>query len=347
MTARLDYRNRIVPKSPRSAATVVAFVLLAQFSVAAAQAAVTIENSSFSIPRIDGSELTISVARPPDAEKVPIVLAIGGSLCIPTMASDQVERLLPTASAATPYALVIVETPAPTNPPRAADGSIEIGPDFRCSDEFKQRYSIDERVMDHLRAIQHLRRRAPWWNGQLFVWGFSDGGRIGARVAAYTPETARVVLGGFGGGVPMAREFEDFHMCNPAHTADRAPCLAEVRARFEEMRADPTSARTWNGDANTYKAWASRIDSVEANVLHDLAAPLLLMHGTEDHSVPVGSARALAALLSTADGPPFQYLEIAGMSHGLGAGLPEGQSEDLQAKVLQWLLLGTPVQLQP
>jgi pimeloyl-ACP methyl ester carboxylesterase len=317
---------------------------LGQFSIGSAQAAV-VESISLSIPRIDGSTLAVAVTRPSVATTMPIVLAIGGSLCIPTHASDQIERLSPTSSGPVPYALVIVETPEPTIPPRSEDGSINIGPDFRCSDDFKSRYSIDERVLDHLRAIQYLRRRAPWWNGQLLIWGFSDGGRIGARVAAFSPETTRVVLGGFGGGVPMAREFEDFHMCNPVDTVDRAECLGKVRAQFDEMRANPTSAKTWNGDSNTYKAWASRIDSVEANILRDLSAPLLLVHGTEDHSVPVSSARALAELLSTADGPRFQYVEVPGMSHGLGAGLPQAQSNDLQAKVLQWLLVGTAFRL--
>jgi predicted esterase len=332
-----------MPRERSRFVAVLAFFLLAQFSVAAVQATVKVESSSFSIPRIDGSKLTVNVTKPPVATEMPIVLAIGGSICIPTITSEQIERLSPIASGAIPYALVIVETPEPTIPTRSEDGSINIGPDFQCSDSFKKHYSIDERVMDHLRAIQFLRRRAPWWNGQLLVWGFSDGGRIGARVAAFSPETTRVVLGGFGGGVPMSKEFEDFHMCNPAKVADRSDCIAKVRAQFSEMRANPTSAQTWNGDSNTYKAWVSRIDSVEANVLHDLSAPLLLIHGAEDRSVPVSSARALADLLSTPDGPQFQYLEIPGMSHGLGAGLSEVQSDDLQAKVLQWLLVGTAV----
>jgi len=329
-----------MPRARGRFAATIAFALTAQLSIAAVQAATGVENNSISIPRIDGSHLTVDVVKPSVATKMPIILAIGGSICMPTNASEQIAKLSPATSGAIPYALVIVETPDPTIPPRSEDGSINIGPDFRCSDEFKKRYSIDERVMDHLRAIQYLRRRAPWWNGQLLVWGFSDGGRIGARVAAFSPETTRVVLGGFGGGVPMAQEFEDFHMCNSVRTGDQADCIAKVRAQFDEMRANPTSAQTWNGDSNTYKAWVSRIDSVEANVLHDLSAPLLLIHGAEDHSVPVSSARALAKLLSTADGPSFQYLEIPGMSHGLGAGLSKVQSDDLQAKVLRWLLVG-------
>jgi dienelactone hydrolase len=329
-----------MPRARGRFAATIAFALTAQLSIAAVQAATGVENNSISIPRIDGSHLTVDVVKPSVATKMPIILAIGGSICMPTNASEQIAKLSPATSGAIPYALVIVETPDPTIPPRSEDGSINIGPDFRCSDEFKKRYSIDERVMDHLRAIQYLRRRAPWWNGQLLVWGFSDGGRIGARVAAFSPETTRVVLGGFGGGVPMAQEFEDFHMCNSVKTGDQADCIAKVRAQFDEMRANPTSAQTWNGDSNTYKAWVSRIDSVEANVLHDLSAPLLLIHGAEDHSVPVSSARALAKLLSTADGPSFQYLEIPGMSHGLGAGLSKVQSDDLQAKVLRWLLVG-------
>lgn len=316
-----------------------AMLLVASVSSQRVEATDPFEDASLSIARVDGSAIRAEVVRPSIIGQVPILMAIGGSNCIPTRTSEQIERLSPKVSRGN-YALVIVETPEPTIPKQSADGSYNIGPDFRCSDAFKKYYSIDERAMDHLRAIQYLRRHAPWWNGQLLIWGYSDGGRIGTRVAAYSPETVRVVLGGFGGGVPMAREFEDFHICNPTKLTDRADCLSKVRAQFDTMRLNPTSAQTWNGDSNTYKAWASRIDAVEAHLLIDLSVPLLLIHGTEDKSVPISSARALAKELAAPGGPQFEYREVEGMGHGLGIGLSTEQSDKLQASILDWLLHG-------
>lgn len=331
-----------MPRARNSISFTAAILLVASVSNQRVEAADSFEDASLSIARVDGSKIRVDIVRPSVKGQIPILMAIGGSICMPTRTSEQIERLSPKVSQKGDYALVIVETPGPTIPKQSADGSYEIGPAFICSDAFKKHYSIDERAMDHLRAIQYLRRHAPWWNGKLFIWGYSDGGRIGSRVAAYSPETVRVMLGGFGGGVPMAREFEDFHICSPTKLTDRADCLSKVRAQFDAIRLNPTSTETWNGDSNTYKAWSSRIDAVEAHLLIDLSVPLLLIHGTEDKSVPVSSARALAKDLATSGGPPFEYREVEGMGHGLGIGLPTEQSDKLQASILDWLLHGPP-----
>lgn len=301
-----------------------------------------LREETLTVTREDGSLIQVMVSRPSVSKKVPIVLAIDGSLCIPSRLGSSMERLSPAASGLGPYALVTVEKPEPTQPVRDANGSFNIGPDFQCTEAFKKYYSIDQRVLDHLRAIQHLRRRADWWDGKLYVWGFSDGGRIGSRVGAFAPETQRMVLGGFGGGAGMASEFEDFHICPEGRVKDREACLKDLRGQFKEMRDNPTSLKTWNGDSNTWKAWASRLDAVEANILRDLTVPVLIFHGTEDKSVPVSSARLLAKRLEAPGGPVFVYREIQGMGHSPGSNLPAGQGELLQRELLAWLLGAPP-----
>lgn len=286
------------------------------------------------IARLDGSLLDIHLQRPATQDKVPLLIYIDGSLCIPSTEDGTAQWLLHRDSTNKPYAVAIVDKSGPTIPQKNANGDIEIGPDFACSREFKQYYTIDQRVSDHLRALQYLRRHAEWWNGELLVWGFSDGGRIGAQLASYYPQTQAVALVGSGGGIPMAESMEDM-VC--ATSADTAECRESLRRQVDEIRAQPVPGRDWMGEANTYAAWASRLDAVEANILRDLAAPLLVVHGERDGSVPVASARKLAEQMGES-GVAFRYREVAGMRHSLGGGKEPGEVEALHQEVLAWLL---------
>lgn len=288
----------------------------------------------FSVPRANGSPVELIVSLPASARRVPALLAIDGSLCIPSKTSEYMGRLAPESAGLEQYALLVVEKPDPTVPAKANDGSYSIGPDFRCSDTFKRYYTLEQRVLDHLRALQFLRKHAAWWDGRLFIWGFSDGAHIAVRVGAFTTETQGMVLGGLGGGTSMAHELEGL-MCSQ----DKEPgkCRNRFKAQVNEMRANPTPAKTWLGDANTYAAWASRLDAIEANILKDVQFPVLVFHGSRDNSVPVASARALAGQLAGSGGP-ITYREVEGMGHGIGSNLAPGRGAQLQQEFLAWLL---------
>jgi len=289
------------------------------------------------VSRVDGTPIDVQLHRPAAAGKIPLLVFIDGSLCIPSALNDSVGWLQQQLDGSHPFALAVVEKPGPVDPPRNPGGGIDIGPDFRCSDAFRQHYTLDQRVIDHLRALQYLHRHAPWWNGELWIWGFSDGGRIGAQLAAYAPQTRAVALIGFGGGVPMAESMQDM-VC----AANGAPttCRQELRARMDAIRAEPVPGKDWMGEANTFAVWANRLDAVEANILRDLRAPLLVVHGERDGSVPVASARQLAAAMQGA-GVPFRYVEVAGMRHSLWSTPTEAQALELHRDVLDWLR-GTP-----
>jgi len=243
--------------------------------------------------------------------------------------------LAPEPSGQKSYALLVVEKPEPTHPQQEADGSYRIEPGFSCSDAFKKYYTIEQRVLDHLSALAHLRKHADWWDGRLFIWGFSDGARVASRVGVFSPETKRMVLGGFGGGTSMAQDLESMMCANN----EQPDCRANFHAQVEKIRANPTHLESWLGDANTYATWASRLDAVEANVLKEARFPVLLFHGTEDNSVPVSSARALAGALGVPNGTVI-YHEIEGMGHGLGSGLSEDHAAELHENFRDWLLLG-------
>ena len=284
--------------------------------------------------RLDGTDIQISVERPASDRPVPILLAVDGSLCAPEKYSEWINWLASKRNGATPYALVVVEKPSPTVPKLTANGSYDIGPDFQCSEGFKQHYTIDQRVLDHLQALAYLRKTSPsWWNGRLLIWGFSDGAHIGARVGLYSPETKAELLVGLGGGTTMAFQLEH-SMCSEPNNAKQ--CRRDFRAKADEVRTNPTTNKSWLGEANTYAAWQSRLDTVETNALQYATFPVLVIHGVKDGSVPVESARALAKVLSRPSGS-VEYWEIDGMGHGLGS-LDAQKGAQLQARSLEWLL---------
>ncbi len=308
-------------------------VLLLALVSSPAEAGSAAFSESLKVPRVDGTLVDVHLQRPSTAGKVPLLVYIDGSLCIPSTYNESVAWLLEKSDGARPFALAVIEKPGPTIPALNAEGNIEIGPDFQCSAEFRQRYSIDQRVIDHLRALQHLNRHASWWNGELLVWGFSDGARIGAQLAAYYPQTKAVALVGVGGGMRMADSMEAMVCSGPK---DTAACREALRKEMDEIRAAPVPTRDWMGESNTYATWASRLDAVEANVLRDLKAPLLVVHGERDGSVPVASARKLAELMQ-GSGVVFRYREIPGMRHSLWGTASTQESEALHQEVLEWL----------
>ena len=304
--------------------TVTAILLWAQLSIGWAETIV--------IPREDGSDLRLLVEMPSGESGFPIILFIDGSGC-GGAARDQFRAFmrLPewlNGSVAT----LVVEKPGVA---ATADGS-------QCSETFAKYYSVDRRVFDHLRAFQYLRRHAPWWNREVYVLGWSEGASIGVSVSAYTPEVRRAVFGGLGGGISMARQFEDYMICSPDRIESREDCIGNLRERFGEIRSNPSPAETWLGADNSYRVWATRLDGVEFNLISDFSIPILIVHGSEDRdSVPVEAARELVRLLETEGEVDFEYWEVPEMGHGPDS-LNEERSELLRLAMLNWLFERAP-----
>ena len=284
------------------------------------------------IPREDGSDLRLLIERPAAESGLPIVLFIDGSGC-GGAARDQFRAFvrLPDwldGSVAT----LVVEKPGVA---ATADGS-------QCSETFAKYYSVDRRVFDHLRAFQYLRRHAPWWNGEVYILGWSEGASIGVSVSAYTPEVKRAVFGGLGGGISMARQFEDYMICSPDRTESREDCISDLREQFDEIRSNPSPEETWLGADNSYRVWATRLDGVEFNLISDFNIPILIVHGSEDRdSVPVEAARELVRLLEAEGEVDFEYWEVPEMGHGPDS-LDEERSELLRLAMLNWLFERDP-----
>jgi len=281
------------------------------FLFSAASGAAQVIERTLTVPRIDGSPLELFITLPASDAKVPLVLLVDGSGCVSSKRADFRANTLAIGSrVGRAVATLSVEKSGVA--PGADWGS-------KCSETYARYYSIDQRVLDHLRAIEHLRKHAGWWNREIYLFGWSDGGLIGAQVAAYTPEVKRAVLGGTGGGIPMTTQFEAYNMCAPDRAKDRDACIAKLREQYKEIRDNPTPWKTWSGEDNTYRVWATRLDAVEYNVIKDLSIPVLIAHGALDRDgTPVESARELMRLLRQDGNSNVEYWEIPSMGHGIG-----------------------------
>ncbi|MGI9206048.1 MAG: alpha/beta hydrolase family protein [Woeseiaceae bacterium] len=277
--------------------------------------------------RLDGSAIKLVIERPEHEAEIPAVLFIDGSGCQSANREGfQKFSRLPDSFGKS-VAKVFVDKPG-VNPD---------GIRGECNQAFLDYYTIQQRVLDHLRAIQHLRTHAPWWNGEIFLVGWSDGAMIGVSVSSYTPEVKKSVFLALGGGIPMTRQFEDFILCAPDRTETRETCIEDLRETYAGIRANPSSNKTWLGDANSYKAWATRLDAVEYHLIKDLRIPILIIHGENDRdSVPVEAARELIRMLENDGSVNFEYWEVPDAGHDIAINT-EGQSDSVRNAMFNWL----------
>ena len=114
-------------------------------------------------------------------------------------------------------------------------------------------------------------------------------------------------------------------------------CVDDLREVYADIRANPSVGKSWLGDANTYKAWATRIDALEYHIIKDLRIPFLIIHGEKDRdNVPVEAARELTRMLSDDGEVDFEYWEIPGADHDIGVST-EGQSDVVRRAMFNWL----------
>ena len=232
------------------------------------------QDQSVLIQTHDDRDLIYLVDRPKVDRKLPILMLIDGSGCVGQSRPDIGDFYRPVAirTSLQPYARLRVEKPGV--------GHADDWPQESCSEDFLKHYTVDKRVEDHLRVLQHLRASADWWNGEVLIFGWSDGGDIGTRLSAYYPDVMRAVLGGMGGGIPMAQHFEEDWICSDAaQVGDHEGCVASLRKEFQRMADNPTWKRTWSGEDNSWRVWASRLFSTTTALLVDNHTPVLIVHG--------------------------------------------------------------------
>lgn len=295
----------------------IAFACLMSGPVAAAEQAkpAVSRDDDFTLTRLNGTALDAYLRRPVHAGKFPLIVLMQGSGC-----DSLVDPFLQlTESYGDRYARLVVEK---VGVKRGDDGQ-------HCTQDYLNYNTVDLRVFDYLQVLAHLRAAAPWWDGKLYIIGASEGGLTAGILAAFAPETQRVAILSYGGGVTMAEARPDAiyaEVIQEGRTpAQAAASKAEAIKAYPDIRANPVAGRSFDGDTNTYKWWASILDLRLANVLPDITAPIYLVQGSRDEEMPVASSQKAAQLLQAQGRKDFEYCEYPGLSHEYNSS--DGQSE--------------------
>jgi dienelactone hydrolase len=207
--------QHIVGRGAAAAAGALACALLAQPAMAQRHV-----QEKLSVSRIDGSPMEIEIVRPQTGGRVPLVVVVEGA-CAPGEAGAGAKALDPRANPGRPFARLTVN---------AANCTADVA---------------GQLVLDHLRALEYVRRRVSWWNAELLVWGSSDGAAIAAQLAAFTPETARVVLGGADAKVSNILKDAAFSTLVFHGADDQTRPVVDVKAAAASAKAAEAAMEFW------------------------------------------------------------------------------------------------------
>ena len=271
--------------------------------------------------RPDGSVLDWSIERPPGDAAVPIMIFMQGSGCAPVSASTGIASAREVFS---DFAAVTVEKygVSPTGDPEV------------CSDAFYRHSTNSQRTEDYLRIMAEL-DDIVWWDGRLSVFGGSEGAEVAARFIAAYPVDAAVLMS-LGGGRSFGEDVREVMLEDMKRSGVPAEQLPDIDQAFQNIRENPKSAEVWGGLSFAY--WADSIDRRAVDFMMESDAPMLLIHGSADLSVPVASARMAVALLEQNGRCNVTYWEEAGLDHGMVDGAGSSRLADILSLSRHWVL---------
>ncbi|MEZ7893303.1 MAG: alpha/beta hydrolase [Candidatus Wallbacteria bacterium] len=196
------------------------------------------------------------------------------------------------------------------------------------------RYSNKEtRVHDTLQIINNINasthEKLPF-----VVIAESEGCDVAAEVCLKVPEITHLILLGGGGGLSQAEEFKV--LLSKKGTYLNMKKAEDFDKKFNEIKNSTDELALWAG--HPYKRWKSYLFDVAAKRLLKLKIPVLSIHGAEDDSVPVESARELVKTFEKNDRKNLTYFELANASHSF----KDVQSEkslitEVVLKIFEWL----------
>ena len=288
--------------------------LLLAAAVALAQAD---EARTQRIERPDGSQLIYHIDAPSGRGRIGVLLLFQGSGCEPV---ERDARVLGYGRMLAPERVIV------TIEKYGAGGAVDpAGLVDGCTPDFWRGNTLSRRVLDAVTVVAALRGRT-WWNGDVVLFGGSEGGAVAAMAAPLVPEARAVIVYSSGIGVPVGAL---------VRSAIPPFAQAETDRVFAEARRNPDPERRWGGAS--YAWWADAADQVPARSLLQTRAPILLVHGSRDQSAPVATARATRDLMAQARGANFIYREYDGYDHFMIDAAGVDHRPEVFAAMRDWL----------
>lgn len=293
-----------------------------------------------------GRTVTLYLSAPAsnvNAQKLPVVLFIQGSGCQSlfrkqgdVIVGSQQNLLLKEGKGR--VRVMVVEKPGVKfldAPPRP--GSAE-----GASDEFLKEHTLPRWSEANFAALRSVWTLPDIDSSRTLVVGHSEGGIVGARVAAELPQVTHVASLAGGGPTQLYSLAESREQAQPDdNPGDAARRVQAVYDEWAKIQSDPESvSRLWLG--HPYRRWSSFLKTSVAAELARTKARIFLAQGTLDTSVPVSGHDVLVAELR-AQGRDVTAERLEGADHGFRKkDDPKGSAEGMQsllARVLEWFLV--------
>lgn len=265
--------------------------------------------------RPDGSTIYWSIEHPETSTKSGILLIAHGFGCLPAV---QDPSILPVKSIAPNYSVLLVEKYGVTH------NDAPQNPDSSCSESYFSHHSIGQRVADVKQVIDQL-READWWNGELVLFGGSEGGVV---VAQLTPELVPRATIIFPHGVRVSLDGE---------TAREMPpfAMSEAKQRFSAVLRNQDSNDIENGES--YQWWADILGITWVKELLKVEVPVLLLQGDRDKVASVQLARAARDVYVAEGRCELTYWELPGYDHSMNDRNGVNHRDVIFARISSWL----------
>jgi pimeloyl-ACP methyl ester carboxylesterase len=209
-----------------------------------------------------------------------------------------------------------------------APGEVQNGPEA-CSPMFWAHHTVSQRVEDYRAVIEKLKSE-PWWNGQLVLFGGSEGGAVVQILAAQVDADAAVIFSS-ATGVPFR---DAFVQVIPPEMAAEAP------VQLDKARRNPLSAEIWGG--NSYRWWADIADRPLWEEALKAKGALLVVQGVRDRSNPVASARAFRDAFAARQRRNLTYWEYQDYDHAMVDRTGASHLPEVLARISDWLQTTLP-----
>lgn len=271
-----------------------------------------------SLQRADGSFITYHLLNRATEGRQGLILMLQGSGCEPVIAREWLRTEPPVL--ASDRAVLAVEKYGVSDGNTATD-KFEDG----CSIAYWRGNTLHQRVFDATQVLAHLRKE-DWWNGELIIYGGSEGGAIAAMLAPLIPETQSIIIISSGIGVSVS------DLILSAVPPSVAAQLPEI---LKEAEANPSPMKRFGGAS--YRWWADAADIIPARLLLQADVPILFIHGTRDQFAPLFAARATQKMFVEAGKTNLVYREFKGYDHHMVDEAGIDRREEVLKLMATWL----------